>query len=251
MLRRFIDANKAICNWIEDRLPGRFTRSLLYRHELAIAAAMTARPGAVVVDLGGGKSSPFARHRRGAAAVTIVALDILPGQLVGNRSVDHAVAADVCRSIPLKDASIDIVSTRSVLEHLAAPGEIFAEIHRVLRPDGVSLHVFPTGSAPFSVINRLLPNAVARRLLHALFPEWADECRFRAYYAVGRFPDIVARHRAAGFEVSRLEFRYYQSIYFKFLVPLYLVSLLYDLALHALDARRLACQILIVARKPA
>jgi len=251
MLRGFIDRNKALCNWIEARLPETFTRSLLYRHELAVADAMNGRRGAVVVDIGGGRGAPFARHRRNPQDALIVGIDILPAPLAENRSIDLRVAADASRSIPLKDASVDVVATRSVLEHLSGSGAIFGEIHRVLRPGGVCLHVFPTGYAPFALINRLLPNALARRLLHTLFPEWASECGFRAYYNDCHFPEIVRRHSAAGFAVSRIEFRYYQSIYFKFFVPFYLISLTYDLALYALDVRRLACQILIVGRKPA
>jgi SAM-dependent methyltransferase len=249
VLRAFVDWNKSICNWIEERLPTRFTRSLLYRHELAVAEAMNRRPGCIVVDIGGGRGAPFARHRRRGQDATIVGIDILADHLAANRSIDHAVVADASRALPLKDASVDVVATRSVLEHLAGSGELFAEIHRALRPGGVCLHVFPTGYAPFSLINRLLPNALARRLLHTLFPEWAEDCGFRAYYSVCHFPAIAQHHSQVGFAISRLEFRYYQSIYFKFFVPLFLVSLLYDLALYALDARRLACQILIVGRK--
>jgi SAM-dependent methyltransferase len=251
MLRGFIDRNKALCTWIEERLPTAFTRSLLYRHELAVAETMNRRPGVVVVDIGGGRSAPFARHRRDPQAALIVGIDILPAQLAENRSIDLRIAADASRSLPLRDASVDVIATRSVLEHLSASGTIFAEIHRVLRPGGFCLHVFPTGYAPFALINRLLPNTLSRRLLHGLFPEWASECGFPAYYSDCHFPEIVRRHAAAGFSIARIEFRYYQSIYFKFFVPFYLISLLYDLALYALDVRRLACQILIVGRKPA
>jgi SAM-dependent methyltransferase len=250
MLRAFVDANKSICHWIEARLPVRFTRSLLYQHELSVAAAMNARRGCVVLDIGGGHSAPFARHRREPGDALIIGMDVLPGHLAGNSSIDHAVAADVCRSIPFKDGTVDVIATRSVLEHLADSTSLFAEIHRVLRPGGVCLHVFPTGYAPFSVINRLLPNRWARRLLHALFPEWADDCGFRAYYDHCHFPDIARRHVRAGLVVSRIEFRYYQSIYFKFFAPLYLISVVYDLLLYALDFRRLACQILILGERP-
>jgi len=250
MLRAFIDWNKALCDRIEHRLPTDFTRSLLYRHELAVAEAMRSRRRCVVLDIGGGHSTPFARHRRDRDDTMIVGLDILPAQLAANRSIDHGVAADVCRPLPFKDASADVVATRSVLEHLADSESLFTEIHRVLRPGGICLHVLPTGYAPFSIINRLLPNTWARRLLHSLFPEWTDECGFRAYYRHCHFPDIALQQGRAGLTISRIEFRYYQSIYFKFFVPLFLISVCYDLILYAFDARRLACQILILAHKP-
>lgn len=54
---------------------------------------------------------------------------------------------------------------------------------------------------------------------------------------------------ASGFRVERVEFRYYQSIYFKMFAPLYALSRIYDLLLWRLSARPFCCQMLIVARR--
>ena len=42
-----------------------------------------------------------------------------------------------CGSIPLADASVDVVISFETLEHIAAQGDFFAQIKRVLRPNGV------------------------------------------------------------------------------------------------------------------
>ena len=61
--QRFVAANRLVCDGIERLLPRRFTRSLLYAHELTAAAEIAGRTAQTwVLDLGGGRKSPFVRH---------------------------------------------------------------------------------------------------------------------------------------------------------------------------------------------
>ena len=55
------------------------------------------------------------------------------------------VSFEVCgeRDIPYADDTFDIVLSHDVLEHVADPRVTIAEIHRVLRPGGLSFNVFP------------------------------------------------------------------------------------------------------------
>lgn len=46
---------------------------------------------------------------------------------------------------PFDDAAFDLVVSNQVLEHVADGGHFFAELARVLRPGGVSAHLFPSG----------------------------------------------------------------------------------------------------------
>ena len=48
------------------------------------------------------------------------------------------------RSIPLPDASVDVVFSSNVLEHVPDLSRMHAEIRRVLAPGGSCLHVLPT-----------------------------------------------------------------------------------------------------------
>lgn len=51
------------------------------------------------------------------------------------------------------------------------------------------------------------------------------------------------------FVIDHLELRYYQSIYYDFFVPLYIIMLAYDYLLYKANIKNLACQMIIVARK--
>lgn len=248
--RRFVTINRQVCDGIERLLPRQFTRSLLYAHELAAAAEIAGRVSPTwVLDLGGGRNSPFVRHLSAAARETVVAVDILEGELRANRALRHRVASDVCGRLPLHDGSVDVVVTRSVLEHLSDSEAAVDEIARVLRTGGVCIHVFPARFSLFSGLNRIMPQAMARRLLFTFFPEWHDSCGFPAFYRNCDARAMAKVHRSAGFTIRSMQFRYYQSIYYKFFVPLYLISLAYDLATYFLQRPILACQILMIAEK--
>jgi SAM-dependent methyltransferase len=241
--------NTAICDAIEDRLPESFTRSLLHLHELTVAEAVSARPGLRVVDIGGGANTPFATRLTKKNGMWLVGTDILADSLRMNGALDARVASDACGGLPFKDNSIDVVSTRSVMEHLPSNSRFLDDCHRILKPGGLTFCVMPSRRAPFAWLNRLLPEDVKRRLLFTFFPEWREACGFLAHYDHCAWPEMVNCFTTAGFHVNRIEFRYYQSIYFKFFVPLFLISLLYDLIIWMLAERRLCCQMFIVAER--
>ena len=249
-LGAFVRANISACNWVESYLPRSFTRSLLYRHELLVAGAMNAHPNQVILDIGGGHECPYAHHRQPELNTTIIAVDILESQLQANRAADWRIVANVCDPLPFQDSSIDILTTRSVMEHLQNNALFVRECSRVLRPGGRCVHVFPSRFAPFAILNRLLPTKFAQKVLYFIFPEWRDECGFLAYYNDCYVPKILSMFEAANLNVKMVECRYYQSIYFKFFIPFYLLLVGYDLAIWLLGARMLSCQVLLMAEKP-
>ena len=237
MIKKFLRWNISICDRIEDLLPGEFTRSLLYLHELTAGRLMNSRAFQVVLDVGGGRLSPFANHRRPELRTTIIGLDISESELRVNQAIDHAVVADAGKSLPFRTASLDIVTTRSVVEHLYDIDAFLSESSRVLKANGQAVHVFPCRFAIFAMLNQILPHKLARSTLHYIFPQWKDTCGFRAYYNKCYYPRILLLLESNGFEIEQTYIRYYQSIYFKFFVPFYCISLLYDFLLWAFDVR--------------
>ena len=249
MLKRFFSWNVAAADYIEDRLPNSFTRSLLYLHELTTARLMNEHDGLLIVDVGGGHMSPFAKHRTHPGTY-VLGIDILFEQVAHNSDANAGAVCDVCTSIPLADATADLIVSRSVLEHLPNNAVFVAECRRTLKPGGHAIHVCPTRRAPFALINRIIPNWLTRKLIRTFFPQWADECGFPTFYNHCSYPELPRLHERHGLEVEELHLRYYQSIYFKPFLPIYLVSVAYDLILWALQIRFLSSQILIVARRP-
>lgn len=246
----FIRRNQEICDWIEESLPRRFTRSFQYMHELGAAEEILRRNCETwVLDVGGGRDSPFVHHLPREKRSTVVALDILEDHIRTNRAVDLKIVGDICGRLPLQNGSMNVVVTRSVLEHLADPRAAINEIYRTLSPNGVCIHVFPARFSPFSLLNRMIPEKIARRLLFTFFPEWTESCGFPTLYRYCDARAMLKVHTDAGFAIRTLKCRYYQSTYYKFFVPLYLVSLVYDTMTYLLNWPFLASQIFLVAEK--
>lgn len=251
MLRRFFAWNRVICDRIEDWLPRSFTVSFNRAYEAVMREVMAEASVKSVLDIGGGKKCFVAGMRVPEQGTRIVAIDVDEGELRQNRDVDAKVVGDVTVGLPFGDSSFDIVTSRSLLEHLSDNEAFARHAARVLRPRGYFVHLCPGKLAPFAVINQILPNAVARKLLYYFQPSFELECGFRAYYDRTYFSGMKGILERNGFEVVEIRRRYYQSIYFNFFVPFYLLSLLYDMVVAGLGVKNLASQLLIVARRAA
>lgn len=102
------------------------------------------RPGEIVVDLGsgGGIDTILAAHAV-APAGKAIGLDMLPEMLeVAARNAADAGVRNVewvrgeLEAVPLPDGSVDVVISNGVLNLSPRKSRAFAEIFRILRPDG-------------------------------------------------------------------------------------------------------------------
>lgn len=251
-LGRFVRANRRAARRIERALghPSGFEHSPMLRRYIDIVAdRANAMPSPVIVDLGAGRQCLFASSLD-ADHATIIGIDISADAMARNDALDQRLVARAEDKLPLGDESVDMVVSMSALEHIPRLEPTFREIHRVLKPGGWTIHVFPSRNAPFSLLNRLLPHGLTRRLLRALIPGSDGIQGFRAYYDLctpGEMERLIER---TGFTVEETEWTSYQSDYYAFFLPFYLVSLAYDRLVQALRLRPLAATVVIAARKP-
>ena len=250
LLTRFFDLNRRLSLAVEARLPATFTQHppTLYRRR--VADAINRRPGQVVLDVGGGKDCPFLPYVDEPGAHLIVAFDYSEEELRRNRRLDNRVVGDAALAgLPFRDASADLVVSRSVVEHIRDNRAFFANCARALRPGGTMIHTFPGRFAPFALINQVLPNWLARRLLAYFFPEWVN-CGFVAFYNRCYYSGVSDLVRRNGLDNAYYTLTYYQSLYFTAFFPLYCLMLLYDLFVWGCGIRNLASAILVTADRP-
>lgn len=139
-------------------------------------------PGHTVLDLGAGTGLFVRAFREWFPAVSVVAVE--PSEAMRSASGLEMSPGDAS-SIPLPDASVDVVWMSTVVHHVPDLAAAGAELRRVLRPGG-------------RVVLRSLFRERHRGIgVFRFFPE--------AVRALDGFPTVAEVASGLGFEVERLE----------------------------------------------
>ncbi len=76
--------------------------------------------------------------------------------------------ADITKTLPFADGTVDAVNLADVVEHLERPSDILAEVKRVMRPGGTIVVSTPLRSSTFKTLSAKL-NRMTRGRLHQLY----------------------------------------------------------------------------------
>jgi SAM-dependent methyltransferase len=97
--------------------------------------------GRNVLEIGGGNG--YQANLIASLGVKVESIDINPFTGM-NKEFD--VKQYDGRILPFEDSSFDVVFSSNVLEHIKDLEFSLGEIHRVLRPNGLAVHILPTSS---------------------------------------------------------------------------------------------------------
>jgi SAM-dependent methyltransferase len=98
------------------------------------------RPGGTLLDLGCGDGRFTMQVAQHAGAGRVLGLELVDeiAELARRQGVE-VQQADLARRLPFDDASIDVVHSNQVIEHLSFTDHFLREIRRILRPDGYAV----------------------------------------------------------------------------------------------------------------
>ena len=200
-----------------------------------------------LLDAGCGRTAPVIAKYRGKVK-RLIGVDLVdfPAPVEGIELLN----ADLAR-IPVPDGSVDVVMSRSVMEHVVDPAAVYREIARVLKPGGS--FVFLTGNFwdYAAIITNLVPNRfhpwiVARTQGRAEIDVFPTAYRTNTRGAVNRWS------KGAGFEIVSYEYLGQYPTYFMFNGLLFLVATGYEKLIRRFDALRfLRGWILVVLKRQA
>ena len=207
----------------------------------------TLRPEDTLLDAGCGHGAPVLRKFLGSArelvGVDLVNFDSdIPGLRLINRDL-------VDTGLP--DASVDVVMSRSVMEHITDPTRMYLEMSRLLRPGGY--FIFLTGNMwdYSAIVAKLVPNRyhpwiVARTQGREEQDTFPVAYKTNTRRAVTKYADQV------GFEVTSFTYLGQYPAYFLFNGPLFLLGTAYEKAISKFQKLHfLKGWILVVLRKRA
>jgi 2-polyprenyl-3-methyl-5-hydroxy-6-metoxy-1,4-benzoquinol methylase len=160
------------------------------------------RDGArTICEIGGGAnpalSLPFVRENDLDYVVVDVSAEELAKAPAGYRTlVANVESSDV--DLPNR---YDVIFSRMVAEHISSPAHFHRNIYAHLRPNGLAFHFFPTLYTLPYLVNRVVPESLARQLLHGT---GGGHEKFPAYYRWCRGPSRrqIRRLKSVGYDVE-------------------------------------------------
>ncbi len=175
------------------RTSGEIYESLVRRYVIS---------GAIALDLGCGAGGVM--ELLGTQVGMLVGVDRHWPSLLYNRArTMHRVLSDV-DALPFRAASFDLVTCSWVIEHVARPDRLFAEVSRVLKPAGHFVFLTPNAANYVTLLNRLTPKLAQAPLVRMLYGR-AQEDTFPVTYRANTLRALRKLAGDAGLRVCTLE----------------------------------------------
>lgn len=204
-------------------------------------------PQDTLLDAGCGRAVPVLRRFIGTAArligVELVDFtDVPPGIEIYKTDLAH---------LPLPDACVDVIMSRSVFEHLTDPDAVYRELARVLKPGGRIVFLTANLWDYGTMVARLVPNRHHARVVRTVEGR-AEEDTFPTAYRTNTRRDVDRLSLNAGLHVVGFEYLSQYPNYLMFNGVAFLLGMCYEKLIARVDAlRRLRGWILVTLEKPA
>ena len=182
------------------------------------------RSGERLLDAGCGRYMTFCKDLSEAGEV--VGIDLESTLDTDNQKHPFGIRGDLGK-LPFPSEHFDVVISRSVIEHLTDPIEVFREFARVLRPGARIVVITPNKYDFVSFIAALTPYWVHRRLVGKIFGVPEDDV-FPTLYRANAAEDMRKAMAAAGLKEREVEMVNHYPAYLMFSPALFRLDVLYE-----------------------
>lgn len=205
------------------------------------------RPDGVVLDAGCGRDASVLTRLNGH---TRLAVGIDASAMSRKKAYPHIklIRGDLA-NLSLKSETVDLVFSRSVLEHIKKPEFVYLEVSRVLKPGGHFVSLTPNLFDYGSVLSLILPNRLHPCLVRLTEGREAINT-FPAFYRSNTEGSISKLSAKAGLKVCELKYFGQYPSYLMFNCVLFGVGAFYDKLVSSTELlKKLRAWILVVMVK--
>lgn len=233
---------------MSQRLLARFYKGVPHPYQLFEnkVDSLVSRGARVLLDAGCGRTVPVLRKYLGRVdrliGVELVDFtDVPPGIETYNVNLG---------TLPLADASVDLIMSRSVFEHLTDPDAVYREFSRVLRPGGRVVFLTANMWDYGTLVARMVPNRLHGRIVKIVEGS-EEEDTFPTAYKTNTRADVNRLAAAAGLQVEGFEYLSQYPNYLMFNGLLFLLGTAFEKLISRFEALRfLRGWILVTLLKP-
>jgi SAM-dependent methyltransferase len=203
-------------------------------------------PTDVLMDAGCGRTVPVLRKYVGRAG-KLIGIEIVEFTDVPPSIETHN--ADLA-NLPLADASVDLIMSRSVFEHLSDPMSVYKEFSRILRPGGRVVFLTANMWDYGTLIARCVPNRFHGRIVkHVEGRE--EEDTFPTEYKTNTRSDVNRLANTSGLQVESFTYLNQYPNYLMFNGVLFYLGMLFERLTSRFEwLRFLRGWILVTLQKP-
>lgn len=204
------------------------------------------KPGTTLLDAGCGRTVPVLRKYLGRAT------RLIGVELVEFKDIPYGIEtynADLAK-LPLPDASVDLIMSRSVFEHLTDPDSVYREFSRVLRSGGAIVFLTANMWDYGTLVARLVPNRFHAKIVkHVEGRE--EEDTFPTAYKTNTPGDVKRLAESAGLRVESFDYLSQYPNYFMFNGALFFLGMCFEKLISRFESLRfLRGWIMVTLRKP-
>lgn len=181
-----------------------------------------------------------------ARSKRLVGIDLDSEGLRKNQTVHLRILGNL-EMLPFPDGSFGAVTANMVVEHLAQPEKVLAEVHRVLRPGGVFIFHTPNVRSFMIGIASKMPQKL-KNFLAGLLEGRKEEDVFPTHYHMNTFASIRKHAGERDFKIQELE-SVSTSAVTALLGPFAIVELLYMRLLEAPSLAGLRSNLIAVLKR--
>jgi SAM-dependent methyltransferase len=199
-----------------------------------------------LVDAGCGRYLEFAKEL--PSQVQFVGIDLEKTLETRNDISPYAVRGDL-NHLPFPSNYFDLVISRSVVEHVANPSQVFREFHRILRPGGKVILSTPNKYDYVSIIASMTPYRWHRILVNKIIGVPEDDV-YPTLYRANTLSKLKEELEAAGLGEKELMAINHYPAYLMFSPLLFRLGILYEKLISFHSLRFLRGTLLCVFEKP-
>lgn len=181
-----------------------------------------------------------------AKARSVVGIDYDFLSLTKHKTVSQKVQG-TADSLPFKDNYFDVATANMVVEHLDNPRIQFAEISRVLKPNGIFIFHTVNETGYFAVMRKITPKVLVKKLAGLLDGRTSDDV-FEVHYKANRAERIELLAQETGFEIETIKLISSDAVFAR-IPPLAVVELFWIRLLMRRSLRKLRTNIIVILRK--